>query len=249
MTTARRGIASEPRIPIKPPSRDRRGSSYGLGNLRQIVNPPCLPTASDLIGSYLDLGAKMRTGILVERLVAAGIPLSEASEIITAAFAAGMASAGPQKSTGATRQQRYRDRQKTVTNRNENVTPLRSLTNSDTVTKRNESVTERNDVTGGNYTLSSTSIDSKKERLPRRKSRSAIPPDFQITPPMREFSTSRGWPPPKVDRQFEKFKSHHQGRGTLAADWPATWRTWVLNDYDSPREANGQASMYVDGRL
>lgn len=26
--------------------------------------------------------------------------------------------------------------------------------------------------------------------------------------------------------EFAKFRDHHVGKGTLAADWPATWRTW-----------------------
>jgi hypothetical protein len=78
-----------------------------------------------------------------------------------------------------------------------------------------------------------TTLASKK----RHKSRSSLPSNFQLDPAMTEFASKRGWPSLKVSTQFEKFCSHHQGKGTLAADWPATWRTWVLNDYDATKSS------------
>lgn len=32
-----------------------------------------------------------------------------------------------------------------------------------------------------------------------------------------------------VDHQAQAFRDHHLGKGTLAADWAATWRTWMTN--------------------
>lgn len=37
--------------------------------------------------------------------------------------------------------------------------------------------------------------------------------------------------PAQIHQQAEKFRNFHLGRGSLQADWAATWRTWWLNDY------------------
>jgi len=169
---------------------------------------------------------------VISRLIGSGLGAEEAAAMMALAMAE-ITLAEPKKSSAAIRQQRYRDAKKETPDRNESVTKRNESVTRLPVTNRNESVTNRNDVTRAHIY---TSLVSKKERLPRRKPRYALPPDFELTDPMRDFAAKRKWPPPKIDRQFEKFKYHHIGKGTLAASWPMTWQTWVLNDYDAKND-------------
>lgn len=51
-----------------------------------------------------------------------------------------------------------------------------------------------------------------------------------------------------VDAEFGKFRDHHQGKGTLAADWPATWRTWCRRAADfGPRAPRSSQAAVADG--
>jgi hypothetical protein len=40
--------------------------------------------------------------------------------------------------------------------------------------------------------------------------------------------------------QVDAFRDHHLGAGTLAADWPATWRTWMRNALKFNKQPWGQ---------
>lgn len=182
---------------------------------------------------------------VISRLIQGGMDPADAAALMAAA----VVEATPKnRSSGAERAARYRDRKRdkallSVTKRDAKI-PDQS------VTKRDESVTKRDVVTNAHIYNLSSSLESKKEKqLPRRKPRHALPVDFQLTGPMTEYAVKRSWPQPKIDRQFEKFKNYHQSKGTLAASWPATWQQWVLNDYDAKNEPGRQASTYVDGRL
>lgn len=39
-----------------------------------------------------------------------------------------------------------------------------------------------------------------------------------------------------VETQADLFRSHHEGKGTLAASWSATWRTWYVNAVQFARQ-------------
>jgi hypothetical protein len=51
-----------------------------------------------------------------------------------------------------------------------------------------------------------------------------LPDDFAPDDAGRKRATDAGL---DVDAELEKFRDHHVGQGNLAADWQATWRTWV----------------------
>lgn len=151
------------------------------------------------------------------------------------------------KSAGATRQQRYRERNKasqsvtrdTDENRNEtsqSVTSLRSDETSRNVTNRNESVTRD---------AASLSKEEKKEEVKEKRegARGSRLPD--------------GWEPlradldaaiallgaTRADDELAKFRDHWKaqpGSKGVKADWPATWRNWYRRaaEYGS---RNGQS--------
>lgn len=74
----------------------------------------------------------------------------------------------------------------------------------------------------------------KPKREPRRKARTALPAAF---PDQAQIDRAKGfWAQAKrhdlvvtAQAQAEGFRDYHIGRGTLAADWPATWGTWMRN--------------------
>lgn len=61
----------------------------------------------------------------------------------------------------------------------------------------------------------------------RTKSRSSYPdgwrPDF-------EYAIGEGVDARSVAAVAGKFENYHRSRGSLMADWPAAWRTWVANE-------------------
>lgn len=79
------------------------------------------------------------------------------------------------------------------------------------------------------------------EEKPKRKRRSRLPDDF---PSQADLETAQAYwsEHSRSDinprRQVEKFRAHHEGKGTLAASWPATWRTWYVNavEFQKPNQ-------------
>ena len=162
---------------------------------------------------------------LIERMIAAGVPAGEAGALAAEIYAAGVASV-TSKSAAAVRQQRYRDRNKGVTNRNETVTERNANDESDTVTKRNESVTKRNVVTAP---LSSFNIS-----IERKGRGSRIDPDWK---PERDLAKQLGWSDAQIDTEAENFRDYWlgcPGSKGVKLDWPATWRKWVRSSRVKP---------------
>lgn len=70
------------------------------------------------------------------------------------------------------------------------------------------------------------------KKPPKSKARSSLPPGFPDKP---QIDRAKGfWAMEKrpdlvfvADGQAAEFRDYHQGRGTLAADWMATWGTWM----------------------
>jgi len=77
-------------------------------------------------------------------------------------------------------------------------------------------------------------IKGAGKKPPKHKARAQLPDDF---PAQKEKDAARSyWALRKrrdlvndVEHQAQAFRDHHLGKGTLAADWPATWRTWMAN--------------------
>lgn len=77
-------------------------------------------------------------------------------------------------------------------------------------------------------------IKAGGKKPPRTKARSGLPVAF---PDQGQIDRAKGfWAVRKrrdlsedFQHQVEAFRDYHIGRGTLAADWPATWGTWMRN--------------------
>ncbi|MFM2044714.1 MAG: hypothetical protein RLY86_3290 [Pseudomonadota bacterium] len=59
-----------------------------------------------------------------------------------------------------------------------------------------------------------------------------------------EWCRATGNPEPDPDTEFDRFRDHHLSRGTLAADWFATWRTWVRNHMTFADNRKGKAHAH-----
>ncbi|MBL4538321.1 MAG: hypothetical protein JKP96_06585 [Oceanicaulis sp.] len=46
-----------------------------------------------------------------------------------------------------------------------------------------------------------------------------------------------------VETEAKSFRAHHESKGTLAADWPATWRTWYVNQVKFAKKDGRQPSQ------
>lgn len=69
------------------------------------------------------------------------------------------------------------------------------------------------------------------------KRATALPPDFALSGENAVYAHNRGMTKALAGREFEKFRSHHQAKGSTFKDWPAAWRTWVLRCADQPANA------------
>jgi uncharacterized protein YdaU (DUF1376 family) len=65
-------------------------------------------------------------------------------------------------------------------------------------------------------------------KKPAKRAACQIPTDFELTEADRTFATDR-LTNVDVSEMFIAFRDFHVGKGTLAKDWHATWRTWVQN--------------------
>ncbi len=95
------------------------------------------------------------------------------------------------------------------------------------------------DVELGRYVGDPQKADAKQKR-----NRSQLPEGFppkELLHDAAQFLGAHG----RIDlandirAQVDQFRDHHLGHGTLAADWPATWRTWYRNALKFNRKANG----------
>jgi hypothetical protein len=64
---------------------------------------------------------------------------------------------------------------------------------------------------------------------------------------MASFGSSKGLDPPRIAREFDKFRNYHQSKGSVFADWLAAWRNWVGNAIDFDRKANQQGPNWLNG--
>ena len=68
----------------------------------------------------------------------------------------------------------------------------------------------------------------------RGKRATRIPPDFTITPEMRQYAATKT-PDVNIDLATEKFINHWtaaSGSNASKRDWTATWRNWMLSDQE-----------------
>lgn len=74
------------------------------------------------------------------------------------------------------------------------------------------------------------------------KRKSVIPPDFELTEKRKGLALNY-WAKRGVTRDVEvtwdKFKAHHEGRGTMWVDWDKAWQTWYVAAIDLGRPPGG----------
>ena len=114
----------------------------------------------------------------------------------------------------------------TQSNENNAVTPV-------TVVTPNEALSRARSLCEEDSIKNKTSNDVFQKDEPKSKvrgrQRTAINPELRPDAAAVEYAVSRGMPRSAVAGEFENFKNHHIARGTLSADWPASWRTWSGN--------------------
>lgn len=194
---------------------------------------------------HLRCGVRVNaTSELIAALVAGGMDSSHAAGLVARA-AVEMTGCLSRKSTGATRQQRYRERLKasqSVTRddseeRNEtsqSVTSLRSDEPSQSVTNRNES------VTGDAPSINKGEKKEESKKGKRESRASSLPDGWQPdAKPWSEAVRLLG-SEERALHELQKFKFHALDKGRLAKNWNAAWGRWVLQalDYGS---RNGQS--------
>jgi len=168
---------------------------------------------------------------IVTKLIAGGMDPAEAASLLAHAVVEMTVPAGG-KSSNAVRQQRYRDRNKSVTKRNESVTEQNEPERNETVTNRNETVTP---LHPGNspisYLLTSSSNnlsekkESKKERQPRKRN-APLPENW--TPPLRAFQLAEQCGQ-NVQIVEGIFRDYLKSSGKLYADYDAAFNNFIRN--------------------
>ena len=190
------------------------------------------------------------TAELIEALVAGGMDAAEAAGLVARA-AVEMTGALTKKSSGAARQQRWRERNKasqrnacedaeSVSNRNESVTRNAEAEASQTVTNRNESVTSlRSDETAISFFPSSSenlSIKegSKKERAPKKRN---APLRDDWAPSLRSYQIAEE-NGQNVQIVEQIFRDYLKSSGKLYADYDAAFNNFIRNQ----QRFNGKSS-------
>lgn len=91
---------------------------------------------------------------------------------------------------------------------------------------------------GGHPQTSAESADgalTTKKDIKERKSSTRLSADWKPTQPDLEYATSKGMVQTRIDTEAEKFRNYwtaKSGRDAAKADWPATWRNWVLTSLE-----------------
>lgn len=79
---------------------------------------------------------------------------------------------------------------------------------------------------------SATQVNGQTSLLPepvkssRKKPKRTFPDDFELTADLKAYSREK-LPTTNAKHVYEHFRNHHIANGTLMADWPAAFRTWV----------------------
>lgn len=164
---------------------------------------------------------------IVERLIASGMEAVEAATLMAAALAAHVA---PQRSAGALRTQRWRERHKA----SQTVT-------SDSVTEPSQSVTKRHSVTSP-----SLSIETKKEK----RERGARLPDDWKPRPEDEAEAVKTLGKELAAAELLKFHDHWKqqpGQRGVKLDWTATYRNWMRRAAEYRQNKTQQTTVKWNG--
>lgn len=91
--------------------------------------------------------------------------------------------------------------------------------------------------------LPATTAVSPSRKTGKRLAReeSAWPDGFELDGDLHRYAEDAGIPFQEIPTLWERFKNHHQAKGTRFKDWRAAWRTWVGNEikFSRDRRPNG----------
>lgn len=80
---------------------------------------------------------------------------------------------------------------------------------------------------------------SRKTRKKQAREETTWPDGFELDGDLHRYAEEAGIPFQEIPRVWERFKNHHQARGSRFKDWRAAWRTWALNEVKFSRERRG----------
>jgi hypothetical protein len=169
-------------------------------------------------------------GGLVERMVAAGMSVGEASSIAAEIYAAGVAAASI-RSSGAERTRRWREK-KGVTNRHQTSHGDADVDASPTVTERH-----RASQCDANAKVPIPIRDIKEDRrLKSAASRGTrLNPSWTPSDAGRAYARQEGFSEAETDREVLQFRDYWiaaAGSKAVKLDWDAAWRTWLRRSAD-----------------
>src|SRR6185312_5754586 len=74
------------------------------------------------------------------------------------------------------------------------------------------------------------SPDASSPPAEARAAKRLVPEDWLPSPRGRQYAVSRAaWSDPRIEREVERFRSHHRKKGNRFASIDAAWETWVQN--------------------
>jgi hypothetical protein len=159
-------------------------------------------------------------GALVERLVAAGLSVAEAGEIIATAFAAGAASSAYRKSPGAVRQEKWRERLKA----SQSVSTRRSETGR---LKPSQSVSNRlNETLRDDPSLSLSKKEEESKERKRERRGTQLQADWRPGERAWQGAVER-LGAHRAEAELGKFKNHAADKGRISKSWDAAWNNWI----------------------
>jgi len=167
---------------------------------------------------------------VIEAMVAAGMDQLDAAELLSKAVAECVQK--PQKSAGAIRQERWRERLKA----SQSVTARRDDETSQSVSKRLKSVTR-----------DAPSLSKKEEEIEigkksKRESRAtALPDGWRPDPESWARAVERLGGELQAEAELEKFTNYALDKGRTSKRWGAAWASWVGRaiEYASQRRSTG----------
>jgi hypothetical protein len=162
---------------------------------------------------------------------------AEAAGLVARA-AVEMTGALTRKSSNAARQQRYRDRNASVTKRNENVTETETHERNETVTNRNEPVTRN---------AASLSKEDKKENKKREARGTQLPEGWRPSPQHWDEALTILGSVVRTDLELRKFTLHAADKGRVAKNWNAAWVKWAIQAIEyGARNGHGTSNNRTD---
>jgi hypothetical protein len=179
----------------------------------------------------------MSVAAAIRQMLAAGLTVEQALVAVEAMEQS--AASEKQRSSGAVRQARYRERKALL------VT-LQASQVTESVTSDACAVAEQKEKSPTPPIRKTTTPNHPSDDLPlspetaprkakRAKPRTSIDQNAQPIDKDRAAAAEYGLTTEAFRIEWRNFRDHHISRGTLMADWPAAWRTWLAKSAEFGR--------------